>query len=172
MEDENGVVVPETTEEVTPEVTEGEEETPDQLKARLAKAEELANNYKVRAEKAESKAKEQPPKETAPETGFSLKDALALQNAKVHEDDIDQVADYAKFKGITLAEALKDNVVKTMLATSEENRKTAEAANVSTARRGAAKVTDDTLLEKASKGDLPDSEAEIERLMRAKLAQK
>src|SRR5690606_10314539 len=55
--------------------------------------------------------------QTAPsQDNLSQKDMFALIKADVHEDDISEVADYAKLKGITVAEALKAPVVKTILS--------------------------------------------------------
>src|SRR3990167_6957742 len=81
------------------------------IDAELAKEAELATNYKVRAEKAEALAKqlkikpeEKPEAPKTPEP-LSLKDIRALQD--VHDDDVDQVTEYAKFKNISVAEAKK-----------------------------------------------------------------
>lgn len=173
MNDEEIVVADPT--ETPAEVVEDDdspEESPEELKARLAKAEELANNYKIRAEKAEKKAKEsEKPKETKPEEskseGLSFKDSLAIINAKVHEDDIDEVVEYAKFKNISVAEALKSDAMKATLAIKEEYRTTANATNVNTSRRSNAKTTDEALLNNAAQGKLPESEEEIARLIAA-----
>jgi len=176
MTDENGVVQPNEPTEVTPEVT-PEEETIEQVRQRLAdetakreKAEEIAENQRIRAEKAEKRPKETVPVKD-PESkadGPSFKDALAISNAKVHEDDVDEVMDYAKLKGISVSKALESDIIKAVLADKSEKRKSAETANVSTVRRGPSKITDDTLLENASAGKLPESEEDIARLVRAK----
>ncbi len=157
-------------------VTEDGEETVEQLKARIAKAEEIAKNQKIRAEKAESKLKEgvvaPKPTKSAEKQDLSSKDLYALMEAKVPQDDIDEVAEYARFAKITIAEALKSNVVKTILKDKEEMRMTAEATNTGGARRVNAKVSEDTLLDKAKKGELPDSDADLDRLIAARLKQK
>lgn len=148
-------------EEVTLEVTEdtdtqSSEDNVEEVKARLAKAEELAKNYKIRAEKAEKLAKHTPKEEVKPEiksSSISTRDLLALSKANLHEDDIPEVEEYAKFKNISLADALKSNVVKTLISEKEEMRKTANAANTSNARRGQTKVTGSDLIAKAQKGD-------------------
>ena len=172
MEDETVVVDnSNTTEETTPEVeTEEveEEESSEELKARLAKAEELANNYKARAEKAEKKSKES--KETPSEKkDLSSKDIIALMNAKVSEEDVDEVVDYAKFKGISVSEALKSSAIKATLSEKAEQRNIAEATNTKTIRRGTAKLSDDDLVSNASQGKIPESDEDIDRLMKAKL---
>lgn len=160
MENAETVVV-ETTETTTPEVTpevttpdEGAEESVEELKARLAKSEELATNYKVRAEKAEKKAKETPVVEPKPENGLSIKDWKALQD--VHDDDVEEVVEWAKFKKITVAEAKKSPHIVTLLKEKQEQRKTAAATNTGPARRGSVKVSDEEVVEKAQKGQLPE----------------
>lgn len=156
-------VAPEATED-TSETSEENTETSEDLKARLAKAEELANNYKVRAEKAEKKSKE-----TVEVKGdISSKDTIAIMRANVHEDDIDEVKDFAKLKGISIADALKSNVVKAIISDREDIRKTANATHTGTTRKSSARISDEELLEKASKGDIPEDDAGIERLMKAR----
>lgn len=142
-------------------------ETPDEdLTAKLSKAEEIAKNQKIRAEKAEQELRalkktpmaEKPKEKETPknEPEMSLKDIRALQD--VHDDDVDEVIDFAKYKGVTIAEAKKSTVIQTLLRTKEEERKTAEATNVSGARRGSSKVTGEELLNRAAKEDLTDEE--------------
>lgn len=149
-----------------------ESEDIENLKARLAKAEELANNQKIRAEKAERLAKlkgEQPKTEAKIYQGdLTAKDTIAIMEAKVSSDDIDDVVEYAKFKKISIPEALKSNVVKTMLAEKVEMRNTASAANVGSSKRTTSKVSDDILLSKASKGEFPDNDADLQRLINIK----
>lgn len=160
----------ETAEETTTEET-VEEESVEELKARLAKADELAKNYKIRAEKAEKSVK--PVKEnTAPKPNLSSTDLYALMKANVPEEDIGEVEEYAKFKKISVSEALKSTVVKSLLSEKAEQRTTASATNTNNARRGSAKTTDEALVNNASIGKLPDSDEDIQRLIRAKMGVK
>lgn len=173
MEDENGVVTPEVTEteelELDEIIDESEpEESVEELKARLAKAEEIANNQRIRAEKAE-KAKKETVQEPATQSQISTADAMALIKANVHEDDIDRVERYAKAEGLSLREALNTSELKAILAVRTEERQTAAAANVSSVRRGSSKPTPEAILNSAKAGNLPDSDADIEALMLAKL---
>ena len=173
MEDENGVVTPEVTEteelELDEIIDESEpEESVEELKARLAKAEEIANNQRIRAEKAE-KAKKETVQEPATQSQISTADAMALIKANVHEDDIDRVERYAKAEGLSLREALATSELKAILAVRTEERTTAAAANVSSVRRGSSKPTPEAILTSAKAGNLPDSDADIEALMLAKL---
>jgi hypothetical protein len=141
-----------------------------ELAERLAKAEELANNYKIRAEKAERFAKsartEQPQMQTPTAGDLSTKDLYALIDAKVPEQDIEEVREYAQLKHLTIAEALKSNVVKTILNDKAEQRNMAAAANVGSSKRSSGKIPDDVLLSKASKGELPENDADLERLFK------
>lgn len=146
------------------------EETVEEVKSKLAKAEELAKNYKIRAEKAEKKSEKT---EIKPKTQeISPIDVYALMQANVAQEDIPEVQDYAKMKGISLADALKTDVVKTILADATEKRKTAEATNTGTARRSNSKTTDEGLLNAARKGQMPESDDDINRLINARLGVK
>lgn len=173
MPDEE-VIVPEA--EVEIEAVEEEEDAPaeetvEELRARLAKAEEYGNNQKTRAEKAEKKAKEAPPVAST-DGKMSLADSHALLKADVHEDDIDRVEKFAKSEGISIKDALKNDELKAILAVRGEKRTTANAANISNVRRGPSKISDEALVDNASKGKLPDSDDEIDRLIAAKAKKK
>jgi hypothetical protein len=100
---------------------------------------------------------------------LSVKDSYALVKADVNEEDIEDVLEYAKFKKITIAEALKSNVVKSMLAEKDEFRKSQEASTTANTRKAQAKVTPDVILENARKGKLGDSEEDIKALFRARM---
>lgn len=174
MEEENGTLETsiENEEADLDTADESTEETMEELRERLAKAEELAKNQKIRAEKAEGKLKA--PKENkdtkaTPAAGeLSTGDLYALMNAKVPEEDIDEVREYAALKKISLAEALKSSVVKTILSENAEKRNVANATHVGAAQRGAAKASEEALLSKASKGELPDSDEDLNRLVNAR----
>lgn len=159
MEEEKEVVVPETTTEVTPEVTPEEEVD---WKAKAEKAEELAKNYKIRAEKAEGKIKEVKVETEPKNEGMSLKDIRALQD--VHDDDVDELVEYAKFKKISISEAKKLPEMQALLSSKAEFRKSSEAANTGTSKRSSGKIPDDVLLSNASKGVLPESDDDLKRL--------
>lgn len=138
----------------------------------LAKARELANNYKIRAEKAEKALKQ---KETAKNEApapshdnLSTADTLALVQAQVSPEDVSEVIEYARYKKISVVDALKTNVVKTLLTDRAEERKTAAATHTGTTRRAPQKVQASTLVSKAEDGDLPDDEEEMKRLWRVR----
>lgn len=136
---------------------------------RTAKAEEIAENQKKRAEKAESKNGKEP-KEPSESKDLSSLDTIALVRAEVHEDDIPEVVEYAKFKKISITEALKTSVIKSSLAEKAEFRKTAEATNAGKNHRTVNKVDGDTLVKNLhEKGEVPEKGSkEAEELFWAK----
>lgn len=135
----------------------------DDLKQRLQKAEELARNQKIRAEKAELKFKTT--EKTAPTDRLSTLDLIALSRADVDEDTLSEVMDYAKYKKMSIAEALKSPLIKATLADRKETKRVADATNTGSARRGTSKTSDYSLLENARNGNMPDSVEDINRLI-------
>lgn len=141
---------------------------------KATKAEDVANNQKIRAEKAEKELKEkgggESPAPKAPTgTDLSSKDTYALVRADVHEDDVDEVVRAATALGISVVEALKDPIVQGILDTRKEHRATAEAANAAPARGGDKKPSASEILEKAKNGDIPEpGSAEAEALYKAR----
>lgn len=160
------------TEDNTSEVedTENSDDDIEALRAEVEKLKQYAQNQKIRAEKAESKIKDRPAgrTETSKQPELSAKDLLAISRAGIEADDLDEVLDYAKYKKISVSEALKSSVVKKTLEEKAEYRKTAEATNSGSNRRSSGKASDDTLLENARKGQLPESEEEMRRLILAR----
>lgn len=170
MEEENDPLEVSNPDEVSEPITEDAEDS------ELLKAQELAKNYKIRAEKAEATAKqlkikpeekETPKEETLKSNELSVSDFRAL--ADVHDDDYEEVVEFAKFKGISITEAKKTPTIQSLLREKEETRKTAETTNTGMGKRGTSKATDESLVRDAEKGKLPESDSEIERLMHAKL---
>lgn len=154
------------------------EDSNKQLFARTKKAEgfELKDGKWVKsaeapapADKPEDKPEDKPIDKSATE-GLSSNDVIAVINAKIPQEDIADVADYAKFKKISVAEALNDSVVKLMLADKAEQRKIAEGtATGDGKKRGSSKLSDEALLANASKGILPESDEDMSRLSRLQL---
>jgi hypothetical protein len=135
----------------------------------LVKAKELAKNYKIRAEKAEKelksfKEKETPkkPLENEAPKNFSIKDLKTFKDLRalqdVHDDDVEELIDYANRKGISISEAKDKSFVKSFLKEQEEIRQTAQATSTGSSKRTSSKMSDDILLEKAEKGELKDDE--------------
>lgn len=171
MEEEN--VVAQTSEEQAEEVVEESQEETTEENPELTKAQQIAENQRIRAEKAEKelkKLKENKTVNSQEPVQHSTADIIAL--SKVHEDDVERVERFAKSEGISVREALKNDELKAILSLREEQRTTASAANVSTTRRSSAKITDEVLVSKASKGELPDDDEGIARLVAAKAKSK
>lgn len=133
------------------------------------KAEQIAEDQRKRAEKAERAGKEAKPKDGDAEPPkpaddvLSSKDLYALGQAQVHPDDVDAVAEAAKVLKISVADALKNDLVKGILEKRVATRKTAEATNIRPARGAAPKRTDAEIVSEAMSGKIPDagtSEAE------------
>lgn len=176
----DGVDIENTTEDVELEpTTTTEDETVESddsietLREQLVKKEKAFNDQKIRAEKAERLLKSQPKVELSqqPEAkDLTSKDTIALINARVHEDDIDDIVEYAKFKKVSVSEALKSGVIKSTLAEKQEQRNTANATNTGKTRSGNAKLSGESLLDKAmSTGDVPESDADMKALAEARL---
>ena len=143
----------------------------DALEQAKIKAEEIAKNQKIRAEKAEQEAKknkpvegEEPPKKD--ESGVSLKDVRALQN--VHDDDVDFVVNWAKANNMEIAEAIKSKDVQYVLEGHKEERKTADTTSVESGGKRPSKASAEDLLSKAQQGDLPDDDEGINAVIAAK----
>lgn len=100
---------------------------------------------------------------------LSQTDVITLARADIPEEDIPEVLEYAKFKGISVAEALKSPIIKTTLADKAEARKVAEGTSTGSGRRSSARLSDDALMENASKGILPESDEDIQRLTRIRI---
>ena len=160
---------------VEPESTEESETLTDESEELIrAKEKEYARNQKIRAEKAETelKALKQTLKETeVPKTSeVSLKDQMAIIEAKVPSEDLDEVIEFSAFKKISIAEALKTTALKAILSEKEEQRQTALAANTGQTKRAVSKVSNERLLDELASGDLP--EEDIEKAAKARLEAK
>lgn len=147
------IVEPEAAEE--PEV--------DERDAKIAELEEKNKKLFERAKKAEEAKKKEQPETAAPH--YSLADLRAIQS--VHEEDIDRLERFAKAEGLALGAAAKHPEWKAIEALRQEQRDSANAANVSNVRRGSTKVPDEVLVANASAGKLPDNDADIDRLVAA-----
>src|SRR3990167_5530170 len=98
---------------------------------------------------------------------LSLKDIRALQD--VHDDDVDEVVEFAKFKGISITEAKKLPAVQALLSTKKEERTTAEATNTGKSGKSSSKNTYEAILERAESGQLPEDDEGIKALSEARL---
>lgn len=137
--------------------------------AEAAKNKELADNYKVRAEKAEKEKKNKADKGESDDSTLSTGDLYSLMNAKVPEEDVEEVTKAARLLGKKVSEALKDPIVKSILEKKQQERDIANAANTNSARRTAAQVTEQTLKDDLKQGKVPEQGSpDAERLFWAR----
>ena len=154
------------------------EETSEGLKAKLAELEKVNKDLHGRATRAEQGLKKltpAPKKEESetPKTSeepLTLKDIRALQD--VHDVDVDELTEYAKFKKIPVAEAKKLPEMQALLGTKKEFRESQEAANTGGSKKGTSKNTHEAILERAEAGQLPEDDEGIKALSEARLAQR
>ena len=171
MDDEDQVIEP--TIEVDEEIVEPVDEDTEEIdwKARAEKAEKNYEDQRGRNDKLERDQKASKKPADAPKkkpNDLSTLDTIALVKSNVEDDDIEEIVNYANYKGISVRDALKDNVVKAIINDRSEERRTAEATNTTNARRSNAKLSEDSLLQNArSGGKLPDSDADMQRLAEA-----
>ena len=166
--------------EETPENDNNEpDETPEELRERLAKAEEVAKNQKVRAEKAEKenktlKTKPQDSGEEAPKNNnISRADERALLRADIHEDDEEEVIEFCEKHKLSVKDGLAHNKLKAILKVNSDERKVADATNTGKPRRGKSEVSGELLAENFEKtGEIPESDADLDKLLEARLARK
>ena len=128
---------------------------------------------KAQAKSAEGKPEAKKPEaEKEPEKSgdnLSTMDVLALTRSNIHDDDIKEVVDFAKYKGISVSEALNSPTIKAIIAQNTEFRKTAEVTNTSAGKKTIAKASDQKLQEDLSKGSIPDKGSDdAERLFWAR----
>ena len=155
--------------EVEEEVEEQEEEVQDddqdetnleeELEARDKKIKELEDL--IARKKKESKKPAEKKMQEASSSELSQKELYTLMRSNVHEDDVDEVVEYAKLKNIGVDEALKSSVIKAILKDKEETRKTAEVSNTGNTRKGSTSKDTDTLVGKAMKGEIPNDPADM-----------
>jgi hypothetical protein len=110
-----------------------------------------------------------PETKVEPSQELSAKDALLLAKANVDLEDVDEVIDFAKYRKITIAEALQNNTLRAILTDSQEKRKTALATQTSGTRKTTTPSLE-ALTEKAQKGEL--SESEIDKLVALRMEAK
>lgn len=146
----------------------------DSSKEDASKLKELAENYKIRAEKAERrlKAKEEPEKNPEEKKELSQSDLIYLAKSDIHEDDIDEVLEIAKSQNKSLKEVHNLSWVKSWLNEKKEERKTAEATATGNKRSGPQTPDANRLYQEAQKGKYPDSKEEMQKLIEARFGGK
>ena len=136
--------------------------TPEEIKELQKKANASSQNFE-RAKKAEDelrKLKKEPPQKEKKENGLVLspKDNLALIRDEVEDEDLDEVLDYARFKKVSVSEALKLPLLKARLAELKQERATALATQTKGGNKGVKKETGEAILERAHQQNLPSEE--------------
>lgn len=133
---------------------------------------EEAENFKKAKDhyKKIAKQAEKEPNRQKKEDNFSLMDIRALSD--VHDDDVDEIVGYAKFKNISIAEAKKSTVIQTYLRESQEQREASKASNKTNNTRKTSKDDDARLLSDFEKGKVPESDEDFERLAQLKSQQR
>jgi hypothetical protein len=165
----------ESIEETQEEVSQEESQEEVDYKAKYEEEAKAKSQILARAKKAESAlkgSKSTTEKKESAEPTLSVKDSIALAKADISVDDIDDVLEFAKFKGMSVSDALSNNMVKTMLKDKEETRRTAEATSTNDGRRAPKQASANELLSNASKGNLPKDDADIARLADARIESK
>ncbi len=154
------------------ELIEAEVKTLKEKADKATKSEELANNYKIRSEKAEAENKKLKGDGGAPTTppeekkdDLNSKDLYALMENKVSQEDVDEVIKASKILNKSIQEVLKDDVMKGILARRVEERKVADATNTGGTKRVSTKITGESLAKDAIKGEMPDSDEDIDKLV-------
>lgn len=134
--------------------------------AEAAKHKEIAENQRIRAEKAEGKKKDEGDGGTKKDEDLSSTDVIALIGADIkHPDDIAEIKRAAKLFGKTITEIIQDPLLKAKLKQNSEFRAAQQAANVDPKRAGTNQATDSEILERARKGEVfKAGSAEAEQL--------
>jgi len=160
--------VTDNEEELEIDLDEEVEEDVDALKKELAT---------LKAQKAHWKKKANTPKEDSPKSeknesknsDISTTDMYSLIKADVAPEDIAIVQKFARTEGVSIQEALKDSVLKSILDKQVETRKTSQATSTSATRKSVGQVSEETLYETARTGKMPESDADFKRLAEARL---
>ena len=173
--EELDALTPEELESLKTSITDSETQIAETRKKEAedyTKTKELAENYKIRAEKAERESKKgggSTIESNKGQEGLANKDILYFAKADIHEDDIDTVLEWAKFKNIGVKEAHAE--LKAVLSTKEEERRSAQVTQTRGARGSTAPTAQD-LIAKARKGNLPEKDEDIEALAEAEMQMK
>lgn len=165
--DESQVLETETEVAEEVEETEEEEDASTELeKVRAEKAELEKKNKQLyeRVKKAEKSEK-------APvvEGNLTARDILALKDADVSADDLDEVQEFAKYRKIGIAEALQSKTLKTIIAERKEERRTALATETKSPRGMSKQSGEDVLRKAETTGEVPESQDAMRAMLQARL---
>lgn len=98
-------------------------------------------------------------KESTKSPNMDLKDIRALQD--VHDDDIEEVIEFSKYKKISVAEAKRHPAVQSLLKTRVEERASALAASTQVSRRNNANSSGAILNKVKNQEDMTDEEMQL-----------
>lgn len=98
-------------------------------------------------------------KESTKSPNMDLKDIRALQD--VHDDDIEEVIEFSKYKKISVAEAKRHPAVQSLLKTRVEERASALAASTQVSRRNNANSSGAILNKVKNQEDMSDEEMQM-----------
>ena len=179
MPNENETKVVEKTEDIVDdaidlesEITLGEDASDDEKDKAIKTLQAQKDHWRKKATQGTDTKKEDPKKEQAKTSELTTADLYTLMRNNVPEEDVQDVVDFAKLKGISLAEALASDVVKTILETKEEQRTVAKATNIGKTAKTNTAMSDEELLSNAKKGIMPDSDEDMDRLARLRMGKK
>ena len=141
-----------------------QQEDVEALKKQINTLNAQKEHWKKKAEKGDDAPKK--PTSSSKEVSLSTRDTIALIEAKVSTEDFDEVVDFANYRKISVAEAIKSPTLKAILSEKSEERQTA-AATQTRSPRVSPKVTDEQIIDKARKGQFPETDEEIARLAAA-----
>jgi len=171
LENDNSLNVENETETLETE-TQTETLSAEELKTLRERA-KLADELEDKNKKLYARLKKDTTKETKEDkvdSSITAKDVLILSGAGItHEEDVEAVESWAKYKGISIKEALNDSMLKTVLATKQEERKTAQLTQTRGGARGTSTPSADAILADARKGKISESETEIANLAQARM---
>lgn len=110
-----------------------------------------------------------PPVVEKKEEGLTVDDVFALTTKEVkHKEDVELAKTWAKALNTTVAAILENDEFNQALNIRQEKRRSAEVANIGPGRAGSHKVSVDELVNKAKEeGIVPESDEDIDRMMRA-----
>jgi len=156
-------------EELKLDLSDDNSEDVETLKKEIATLKAQKEHFKKKAEtKVETKV-ETKEEATVHSQDISQKDYLLLAKSNVDLEDVDEVIDFAKYRKISIAEALQNTTLKAILSDSKEKRQTALATQTSGTRKTNS-PSFEALTEKAKKGDI--SESEIDKLVALRMEAK
>lgn len=149
--EDNVVIEEEETEEQAPQEEQEAEEPKQEAPAPTKRAESHIDRLKRENQELKDKLASQT-------TGLSIEDTLAITSSGIHKDDLREVVEYAKYKNISLSEALEAPVVKMTLKENIQKRER-KASTITPTNRTGTQVDD---VERAvarykKDGTLPDN---------------